>query len=55
VKRDEKEQTAVAHAMLLPLNKDTLLNDKVLANLFAVMRLNLPLVILHRNMYLHSF
>jgi hypothetical protein len=47
----EEEQTAVvaplAHAMLLPLNKDTLLNGKVLADIWAAMCLNLPLVLLH--------
>ena len=48
---NDEELTAVvaplAHAMLLPLNKDTLLNGKVLADLWAAMRLNLPLVLLH--------
>jgi hypothetical protein len=48
---NDEELTAVAaplaHAMLLPLNKDTLLNGKVLADLWAAMRLNFPLVLLH--------
>jgi len=48
VKSDEDTVAApLAHAMLLPLNKDTLLNGKVLADLWAAMRLNLPLVLLH--------
>jgi hypothetical protein len=46
IKSNEK-QAVVAHAMLLPLNKDTLLNAKVLADVYAAMQLDMRLVILH--------
>jgi hypothetical protein len=43
----DENQAAVVHAMLLPLNTDTLLNEKVLADLYAAMRLGMPVVLLH--------
>jgi hypothetical protein len=43
----DEDQTVVAHALLLPLNKDTLLNAKVLADLYAAMQLGMHLAIVH--------